>query len=280
MASRPTPRRAESDAISDRDLIEQHLRSVENELLLGLHADPEALADIDPFLRAEHFVSDEARSRFLAFRRLASAGRPTGPLDVEREAARPAAESPAPQPRRSGEVGNRRVFDAAIKLHDFGLGDPAQTWIASFEAPADSETDFTAWCIQQAALIEAVRPERIDVAAVVEEIRDLGRAERKSLRSALEVVLVHLLKWDHQSWLRSRSWALSVEEHRRRIDDTLIDNPSLEPRLGEFSRRAYERARRRAALETRLDISTFPEQCPYSEDELRYRPLLDDGDEE
>ncbi|MGH6674275.1 MAG: DUF29 family protein [Xanthobacteraceae bacterium] len=41
------------------------------------------------------------------------------------------------------------------------------------------------------------------------------------------MAMLHMLKWDHQPSMRSRSWVLSIEEQRLEIADVLGDNPGL-----------------------------------------------------
>ena len=48
---------------------------------------------------------------------------------------------------------------------------------------------------------------------LAEEIKSFrGREQFNKLVSALRVLMLHMLKWDHQPALRSRSWVLSIEE--------------------------------------------------------------------
>jgi hypothetical protein len=82
--------------------------------------------------------------------------------------------------------------------------------------------------------------------------------------------MLHMLKWDHQTALRSRSWVLSIEEQRLEIADVLADNLGLRPRIAEAIARAYRRARIEAAKETGLDETAFPPACPYSFDDIPY----------
>ena len=83
-------------------------------------------------------------------------------------------------------------------------------------APVAKETDLYSWAIRQAELLRAGRLSEIDPVAIAEEIDDVGEEQYDKLESALRVVMLHLLKWDHQPAKRSRSWSASVREHRRR----------------------------------------------------------------
>lgn len=138
---------------------------------------------------------------------------------------------------------------------------------ADAAAPA-YERDFYSWSLEQARLIRAGRLAAIDRDNVAEEIESLGREQFNKLESALRVLMLHMLKWDHQPRKRSRSWVLSIEAQRIELEDVLSDNPGLKPRIGEAIGRAYRRARIEAAKETEMEKDEFPETCPYSFDDI------------
>jgi hypothetical protein len=48
----------------------------------------------------------------------------------------------------------------------------------------------------------------------------------------------------------------------------MSDNPGLKPRISEAVGRAHRKARIEAAKETGLEKAAFPEQCPYSWDDI------------
>jgi hypothetical protein len=133
---------------------------------------------------------------------------------------------------------------------------------------AEYERDFYSWLMDQARHLRDGRFDALDRENLAEEIESLGREQFNKLVSALRVLMVHMLKWDYQSSLRSRSWVLSIEEQRLEIADVLADNPGLKPRIGEAIARAYRRARIEAARETGLDEATFPAACPYSFEDI------------
>ncbi len=139
---------------------------------------------------------------------------------------------------------------------------------------AEYERDFYSWLTEQARLLREGRLDALDCDNLAEEIEALGRGEFNKLVSALRVVMMHMLKWDHQPVARSRSWLLSIQEQRLEIADVLADNPGLKPRIAEAIARAYRRARLEAAKETGLDEDTFPTTCPYSFDDVTKRSFL------
>ncbi|NEQ19192.1 MAG: DUF29 domain-containing protein, partial [Microcoleus sp. SIO2G3] len=55
---------------------------------------------------------------------------------------------------------------------------------------------------------------------------------------------------------------------RREISDLLEENPSLKPYLSEAITKGYQAGIDLARLETSLDYSDLPENCPYSLEQL------------
>jgi Domain of unknown function DUF29 len=135
------------------------------------------------------------------------------------------------------------------------------------------DADFYSWSLDQARLIRARQWARVDIENIAEEIESLGREQFNKLESALRVLLIHILKWDHQPRKRSRSWMLSIESQRIEVEQVLGDNPGLKSRLNEAIARAYRRARLEAAKETGLDKSVFPETCGYGFAEMMQRDI-------
>jgi len=68
------------------------------------------------------------------------------------------------------------------------------------------EEDFIAWTALMAERLEKPDPTGLDWDHLAEEIRDLGLNLQRAVRSHLENVQMHLIKWEFQSKLRSRSW--------------------------------------------------------------------------
>ena len=128
------------------------------------------------------------------------------------------------------------------------------------------------WAFEQAAHLRAGRFDQVDIANVADEIESVGKSEFKSFASGLEVILLHMLKWDSRPSKRSRSWVYSILEHRRRVNEDLTDDPSLASRRAEAIYRAYGYARLRASSETKRGLEAFPEDCAYSWEQIMDAP--------
>ena len=147
------------------------------------------------------------------------------------------------------------------------------------ESLVAKERDLYTWARQTATLLREGRVGDLDLAAVAEEIDDVGEEQYLRLESASRVLMHHLLKWDHQPAARSRSWAITVREQRRRVERQLRKNPGLKGRLPEALADAWEDARDEAARETGLPTRTFPAESPYAFAEIMERPIVWPGDE-
>ena len=133
------------------------------------------------------------------------------------------------------------------------------------------KTDFYSWTQQQANLIRQRRLEELDLDNILEEIESMGRSEHRQLSHRLDVLLMHLLKWQFQPDHRSSSWVGSIKEQRYRVSRLLKDNPGLKAKLPEITVEAYDAAKITAFKETGLPDSNFPEQCPWS-----FQQIMDD----
>jgi hypothetical protein len=130
------------------------------------------------------------------------------------------------------------------------------------------DQDFYAWANEQAGLLRAGRLSEADIEHIAEEIESMGKSEKRELVSRLTLVLLHLLKWQFQPRRRGASWEASIANNRERLEDHLVDNPSLKSLIPAAVTQAYRFALRDAESETGLIKATFPETCPWTYDQI------------
>jgi hypothetical protein len=131
------------------------------------------------------------------------------------------------------------------------------------------DDDLYQWTIDQADALRRRAINELDFDNLAEEIESVGRSERREIRSRLEILLIHLLKWRYQPEKQSASWRASISEAQRRIEDVLADNPSLRSFPAEALANAYRLAILNEAIR-RLELMHLPEACPWAiEDVLR-----------
>jgi predicted DNA-binding ribbon-helix-helix protein len=126
------------------------------------------------------------------------------------------------------------------------------------------EQDFYQWIETTAKLLRDRNFSALDMDNLIEEIETMGRSEKRSLRSALKVLLMHLLKYKYQPEKRSNSWKSTIIEQRDRLKEYLADSPSLKPYLREVFTQCYQESKTLAASETRLSIKIFPVESPFT----------------
>ncbi|NJN23991.1 MAG: DUF29 domain-containing protein, partial [Acaryochloridaceae cyanobacterium RL_2_7] len=115
--------------------------------------------------------------------------------------------------------------------------------------------DFVHWAETTAQHLRDQNWKALDLTHLIEEIEDLSKRERDRLRSSLELIILHLLKWIYQPQKRSRSWQITIGRERLNIDRYLRDSPSLKRYLQDewlSQTYTYTDARRRASIETQL----------------------------
>jgi len=132
----------------------------------------------------------------------------------------------------------------------------------------DYDTDFYQWTQQQAALLRQGQFSQLDTAHLIDEIEDMGNSNRFALESYLANVIMHLLKWQYQPERRGASWELTIVNGRHQIEKRLKSSPSLKPKLPEIIESEYSLARRNASGQTTLPLSTFPETCPFTAEQI------------
>jgi hypothetical protein len=112
--------------------------------------------------------------------------------------------------------------------------------------------DFYGWTQDQADALRRRSVNEIDWDNLLAEIEDLGRSERRELRSRLALIIQHVLKWRFQPLKRTRSWALTLAEQRAQVRDILQENPSLKAELEDVTEKAFRSGLNAAADETGL----------------------------
>ena len=126
------------------------------------------------------------------------------------------------------------------------------------------DTDFNQWLEEQVQLLRDRQLNNLDLENLIEEIESLGKSDKRQIKSRLEVLLHHLLKWQYQPAQRTGSWQGTIAEQRRRIRDLLADSPSLKSYVETVANTCYADAREQASLETGLSLDHFPVDCPYA----------------
>jgi len=141
------------------------------------------------------------------------------------------------------------------------------------------DCDLQLWIEQTIDQLKNREFELLDIEHLIEELVDLGKSQKNTLKSNLKILLAHLLKLQVQSDApdsMKRSWYTSVLEHRQRVLDNLTDTPSLRGFLPEAVEKAYSDGRKLAIKEGKLaklgvqvpPESEYPLLCPFSLEQI------------
>ena len=86
----------------------------------------------------------------------------------------------------------------------------------------DYDRDFHAWVLQNAALLRQGKLDALDLEHIAEELESMGASERRELLHRLQILLLHLLKYQFQPERRGKSWRLTIN-HQRTAIERLLD---------------------------------------------------------
>ncbi len=127
--------------------------------------------------------------------------------------------------------------------------------------------DETAWLELMSQLIRDRRFDEVDYKNLREYLSDMALRDRREVLSRLTTLLAHRLKWDYQPRKRSKSWVLTMLEQQHELED-MFQSKTLRNHGQDVLPKAYTRAVRLAASETNLAVDKFPQECPYTLDDL------------
>ena len=109
------------------------------------------------------------------------------------------------------------------------------------------EKDYYLWIEKTISLLENHQFSDLDLDNLIEEISDMGKSQRQSLKSYLTRLLEHLLKlvyWESELEYNQRGWKNEIRNFRLRIQQIIEDSPSLKPYLSESLSSCYQNARK------------------------------------
>jgi hypothetical protein len=136
------------------------------------------------------------------------------------------------------------------------------------------EDDFYAWTQYQAQILRSMpAPDnRFDREHIAEEIEDLGKSERDTVRSQIRRIIEHFLKLAHSAAEDPRlDWIGTIIEARQRLSDKLT--PTLRQDAEANLDKLYADGRKRAAVGLRRHgeedaAEHLPAASPWSLDDI------------
>jgi hypothetical protein len=127
--------------------------------------------------------------------------------------------------------------------------------------------DETAWLDAMAEAARQRDPDALDWDNLAEYLSSMSVRDRRELGSRLAVLLLHLLKWEHQPEKRSRSWHFTLKTQLKSLRK--IASSGVLRRYGEdVLEDHFTEAREMAYEEMHQFPEDLPRTCPYTFQEL------------
>ncbi|ODH01649.1 hypothetical protein A4S05_28005 [Nostoc sp. KVJ20] len=123
------------------------------------------------------------------------------------------------------------------------------------------DQDYYLWLRTTINQLRAGQFSSVDLDNLTEELENMGRSEKRAVKSLLIRLFEHLLKltyWDVERERNEGHWKGEIRTFRREIKDQLKDSPSLKPYILEIFDTCYQEGRAEASDRSKLPIDKFP----------------------
>lgn len=130
------------------------------------------------------------------------------------------------------------------------------------------EKDFNLWLKQTIESLQNGKLLDVDYIHLIEELQSMERSKKNGLKSHFKTLIFYLLKFKYQSQKRTNTWRYTITKHRQEIRDYLDISPSFKQFLREVFDQCYRDARRLTSDKIGLSTHAFPQDCPFSLEEI------------
>ncbi len=132
------------------------------------------------------------------------------------------------------------------------------------------ESDYVRWLDLTAEQLRQQRIENLDWQHLIEEIEALGNEQRRKVESYLKQLLIHLLLykyWEQERDYCAQGWENEIDNFRDELEFLLRSKTHYNYCCQNINR-VYPKARRRVIKKTNLGAAIFPQQCPFTLEEI------------
>lgn len=132
------------------------------------------------------------------------------------------------------------------------------------------EQDYYLWLQETYERLEKKEIDKLDFPHLMEEILSLGNEQRRKVDSYLRQLLIHLLLyqyWESERERCAKGWQNEIDNFRFELELLLKSQTLYNYFLQEIAE-IYVKARRQAIKKSELPPDIFPEECPFTADNL------------
>ncbi len=140
------------------------------------------------------------------------------------------------------------------------------------------EQDYCLWLDITLKQIHEQDIEHLDWEHLFEEIEALGREQKNKVESYLIQLIKHLLMyqyWESEKFYCAKVWAEEIDNFRLELE-ILLKSKTLYNYGRTLIETTYQKAKRSAIKKTGLPADVFPQECPYSFEEILNFDFLPD----
>jgi len=130
------------------------------------------------------------------------------------------------------------------------------------------KSDYLAWYEVTLEQIKNNQLNDVDLDSLSEVLENLVRDSKRSGESYLRKIIIHLLLieyWEVES-INHRHWAAEIVNFRSELETDMTTN--LRKHLNQEQENNYQKAIKYVIAKTELKKNIFPDQCPYTLEQL------------
>lgn len=131
------------------------------------------------------------------------------------------------------------------------------------------EVDDYLWLEETIKLLKTKDLDNLDLYNLIEELESLGRSELNKVRSLLRQIMIHILLleyWEQEYEQNYRHWQGEIIAFRDDLNHSLTT--TLKNKLSQELEDIYQVALKLVDKKTGLSLKQFPNNCPYSLEQL------------
>lgn len=139
------------------------------------------------------------------------------------------------------------------------------------------EKDYHQWLKITTQLLRERSFDTVDMEHLIDEISAMGRSEKLAIKSYLRLLIIQLLKWQHQPRDRSYKGVEIISEYRYKLNDLFLESQALRAFGFSVFQACYQHAYQTISTEDHFPVEHFPAEFFPEEAPFSFEQVLDLG---